>query len=216
MPEMDGIETMREIRKMPRAEEPADHRGDGQGDEGRPREVHRGRAPGTTCPSRSIPSRCWPCCGRGCTAEVSSAWRRPTTPASSGATTMADDKVEHPDRRRPAREAARLPGRSWRSWAEPGHAPAPGAEALRQVLRARLRRHPARRQHAGHGRLRDGRADPAATRARRTRRSSSSPPSPTRCRRPRATRSARSTTSSRRSCPEVLRSKVQVFVDLFR
>ena len=43
MPEMDGIETMREIRKIPRSCEPADHRGDGQGHEGRPREVHRGR-----------------------------------------------------------------------------------------------------------------------------------------------------------------------------
>ena len=43
MPEMDGMETMREIRKIPQLQEPADRRGDGQGHEGRPREVHRGR-----------------------------------------------------------------------------------------------------------------------------------------------------------------------------
>ena len=43
MPEMDGMDTMREIRKIPQLQEPADHRGHGQGHEGRPREVHRGR-----------------------------------------------------------------------------------------------------------------------------------------------------------------------------
>ena len=42
MPEMDGITTIKEIRKLPKGERPADHRGDRQGDEGRPREVHRG------------------------------------------------------------------------------------------------------------------------------------------------------------------------------
>ena len=46
MPEMDGMETMREIRKIPQLQEPADRRGDGQGHEGRPREVHRGRRVG--------------------------------------------------------------------------------------------------------------------------------------------------------------------------
>ena len=65
MPEMDGIDTTRAIREIPQFQGAADHRRHGQGDEGRPREVHRGRAPGTTCRSRSIPSRCWPCCGRG-------------------------------------------------------------------------------------------------------------------------------------------------------
>ena len=69
------------------------------------------------------------------------------------------DKIEHPGRRRPAGEAAGPGDR-------PGGA---GAERRHGALRrggaaagagARLRRHPARRQHAGHGRLRDGRADP--------------------------------------------------------
>ena len=46
MPEMDGMETMREIRKIPQLEEPADRRRDRQGHEGRPREVHRGRRVG--------------------------------------------------------------------------------------------------------------------------------------------------------------------------
>ena len=43
MPEMDGYETMRAIREMPRVPQPADHRAHRQGDEGRPGEVHRGR-----------------------------------------------------------------------------------------------------------------------------------------------------------------------------
>ena len=46
MPEMDGIDTMREIRKIPQLKNAADHRRDGQGHEGRPREVHRGRGLG--------------------------------------------------------------------------------------------------------------------------------------------------------------------------
>ena len=43
MPEMDGYETMRAIRAAARVQAAADHRADRQGDEGRPREVHRGR-----------------------------------------------------------------------------------------------------------------------------------------------------------------------------
>ncbi len=39
MPEMDGYETMRAIRKVPRLSDPADHCPDRQGDEGRSREV---------------------------------------------------------------------------------------------------------------------------------------------------------------------------------
>ena len=46
MPEMDGLDTMRAIREMPQFKELADHRGDGQGHEGRSREVHRGRGLG--------------------------------------------------------------------------------------------------------------------------------------------------------------------------
>ena len=43
MPEMDGYETMRAIREIDRFRDAADHRSDGQGHEGRPPEVHRGR-----------------------------------------------------------------------------------------------------------------------------------------------------------------------------
>ena len=43
MPEMDGYETMRAIRKMPRIPFAADHRVDREGDEGRSREMHRSR-----------------------------------------------------------------------------------------------------------------------------------------------------------------------------
>ena len=52
MPEMDGYETMREIRKEPRVPDAADPRADRQGDEGRPREVPRCRRVATTSPSR--------------------------------------------------------------------------------------------------------------------------------------------------------------------
>ena len=43
MPDMDGYDTMRAIRKHAQVPQPADHRADRQGHEGRPREVHRGR-----------------------------------------------------------------------------------------------------------------------------------------------------------------------------
>ena len=42
MPEMDGYEAMRRIRELREVQDAADHRADRQGDEGRPREVHRG------------------------------------------------------------------------------------------------------------------------------------------------------------------------------
>ena len=42
MPEIDGIDTIREIRKIRRVQGSADHRRHGQGHEGRSRKVHRG------------------------------------------------------------------------------------------------------------------------------------------------------------------------------
>ena len=46
MPDMDGYETIREIRVAPGPRRPADRRGHRQGDEGRPAEVHPGRGLG--------------------------------------------------------------------------------------------------------------------------------------------------------------------------
>ena len=43
MPEMDGYETIRQIRATDGVRRAADHRADRQGDEGRPRALHRGR-----------------------------------------------------------------------------------------------------------------------------------------------------------------------------
>ena len=53
MPEMDGYETARAIRAMPRYGAPADHLADREGDEGRPGEVRSPPARRTTSPSRS-------------------------------------------------------------------------------------------------------------------------------------------------------------------
>ena len=55
---------------------------------------------------------------------------------------------EHPDRRRPAGEAARLRARSSTTSARTWSCARSGAEALREVLQQRVRGHPARRQHA--------------------------------------------------------------------
>ena len=49
MPEMDGMETMQEIRKIPALRNVPDHRSHGEGDERGPREVHRGRRLGLPC-----------------------------------------------------------------------------------------------------------------------------------------------------------------------
>jgi hypothetical protein len=46
MPEMDGYDTMRAIRQHPAVQVAAHHHADRQGDEGRPRQVHRGRGVG--------------------------------------------------------------------------------------------------------------------------------------------------------------------------
>ena len=69
---------------------------------------------------------------------------------------------QHPAGRRPAGAPADLrrdPGATRR---EPGEARS-GTEALRAADGRRVRRDPARRQHARHGRLRDGDADPPAS-----------------------------------------------------
>ena len=88
---------------------------------------------------------------------------------------MSDATRRTSCRRRPARTSCSSSRRSSRSSDQNLVTARSGEEALRSVLRARLRGHPARRQHAGHGRLRDGGADPPAQADRRTRRSSSSP-----------------------------------------
>ena len=62
MPEMDGIATMQEIRKLPRGRELPMVAVTAKAMKGDRAEVHRGRAPGTTSPSRSIRRTCWPCC----------------------------------------------------------------------------------------------------------------------------------------------------------
>ena len=132
------------------------------------------------------------------------------------ATAAIDEKVEHPDRRRPAREAAGLRHGARGARPEPRVRASSGGEALREVLQrefavilldvnmpdidgfetaALIRQYKRSAAHADHlhHRLRRRDADRAG-----------------------ATRSARSTTSCRRWCREMLRSKVKVFVELHR
>ena len=145
----------------------------------------------------------------------------PATPRGAARERLHDDAPtqtptgRHPPRRRPAGESARARG-------DPRAArPAARARVVRRrraalSARARLRRHPARRADAGHERLRDGAADQVARADASSSRSSSSPRSArTRSTSSRATRSARSTTCSSRSSRTILRSKVQVFVELY-
>ena len=66
MPEMDGIETMQRDPQAAARQGAADRRGDRQGDEGRPREVHRGRRLGLPVQAGRHRRSCWPCCAAGC------------------------------------------------------------------------------------------------------------------------------------------------------
>ena len=75
MPEMDGYETMQRIRDNPAARQHPADRGHRQGDEGRPAEMPRRRAPPTTSPSRSTSICCSPCCGCGSGARKPTAAR---------------------------------------------------------------------------------------------------------------------------------------------
>ena len=69
MPEMDGYETMRAIRKTRALPVAADHRPHREGDEGRPREVHRGGRVGLHREARRHGAAARACCASGCTAE---------------------------------------------------------------------------------------------------------------------------------------------------
>ena len=149
MPEMDGYETMRRIRQDAAVPAAADHRADGEGDEGRSREMSGSRARRTTSRSPSTPISCCRCCGCGCIAED----RARHDGADKANILLVDDQ--------PARllsYEAILAGL--------GQNLVRGALGPRSAAAAhgrRFRRHPARRQHAGHGRLRDRRADPPAS-----------------------------------------------------
>src|SRR5882757_4572062 len=108
-------------------------------------------APGTTSPSPSTRRICWSCCADGCAGDCRV--RRP-------AIRRGRREVEHPDHRRPGREAARLRHGARGAEPEPG-VRALGPRGLARGAAARVRGDSARRQH---GRPRPGRS---ATRHRR-------------------------------------------------
>ena len=154
MPEMDGIDTMRAIRKLPQLQEPADHRGDRQGDEGRPREVHRGRRLGLPVQAgrhRAAAGRAArlavPLSDADCRSDAGDAGRR---------------DGRHPGRRRPAGEAAGLRDGARGARARTSSASRSGAEALREVLQREFAVILLDVNMPEHGRLRDGDADPPA------------------------------------------------------
>ena len=104
------------------------------------------------------PSSCWPCCAAGCTAER----------AAPTSTTLGDDAGRRatpnilvvddlPEKLLVFRTILEELGQNIVTARS-------GEEALQRAARARVRGDPARRQHAGHGRLRDRRADPPAQR----------------------------------------------------
>ena len=143
MPEMDGYQTMQEIRKDDEAAASADHRPDRQGHERRSRKMRgcgRLRLSGETGQYRAVAGRTAEC---GCTAK------RPSY-------TMRQQRDrQHPDGRRSAGQAAELRGDPAGARREPdqGQLRARGARAPAQ---ARGRRRADRRQHAGARRLRAG------------------------------------------------------------
>ena len=88
MPEMDGYETTRAIREMPAVQVAADHRAHGEGDEGRPREVHRGGRVGLHHQAGGHRAAAQPDAGMAVPVSRSESLtgtaRRATTPTSSG------------------------------------------------------------------------------------------------------------------------------------
>ena len=198
MPEMDGIATMREIRKLPRGKD----------------------LPIIAVTAKAMKGDREKCIEAGAWDYLSQAGRhgapaggaarlavqltRMTTPAAPNASPMPTTdgrrrEGQHPDRRRPAGEAARLRHRARGARAEP-RARRFGRGGAARGAAARVRGDPARRQHARHRRLRDRGADPpiqalgahADHLHHRLRRRDAD--------RQAAMRSARSTTSCRRSC----------------
>ena len=190
MPEMDGIATMQEIRKLPRGRElpmvavtAKAMKGDRQ------KCIEAGAWDYLSKPVD--PMHLLAVLGAGCAAER----RTPTTSAARRRRAR-----QHPDRRRPAREAARLQDRARGPRARLVCVRS-GARGAAEILKREFAVILLDVNMPDIDGFETADADPQVQalgahadhlRHRRT---------PTRCRRAAATRSARSTTSSRRSCP---------------
>ena len=160
MPEMDGYETMQRIRKNARYPPPADHRADREGDEGRPREMPRGGRLRLHREAGQHRTSCSRSCACGC---IPDRLRHAMSEKEAVDILLVDDQPARLLTLRGDPGPARTPARD-RGLGRRGAGAAHGA---------RVRRHPARRQHAGDGRLRDRAADPPASALRERRRSSS-------------------------------------------
>ena len=146
MPGMDGYDTMRAIRAHGEVPPPADHRRHRQGDEGRPREDDRGRRLGLPVEAGRLGA------DAGRPARLAAAVSE-SRMATRRRTSTTADRSDRRRQRRAAPRAARGPRRPRRHRRRgrlgPRGAALPAA--------AGVRRHPARRQHAGPRRLRDRR-----------------------------------------------------------
>ncbi len=147
MPEIDGIDTIREIRKIHACRDLADHRRHGQGDEGRPREMHGSGRLGLPVEAGRHRADDRQCCGHGwATDGASSSRAAPARARPSASSRRGTGRTSSSSTIAPTSTSSSRDPRGARPESRPRELRRGGAEGSAE---ARLRGHPARRQHAG-------------------------------------------------------------------